>query len=222
MLLSAATRAFSQLFAPELRGVFWKALGLTIVLLIALVTLIQTIGNSFIDLDSAWLGTAIAFLTGFGLLIGAGFLLAPVMSVFAGLFLDEVAEAIEKRDYSQDRPGVPMEFGKSIRLSIRFLLLVVGVNILALFLLLIPGINIAVFFIANGYLLGREYFQFVAMRFYDVRDAQAMRSQYSGTVMLAGLLIAFVLSIPIINLLTPLFATAFMVHVFKELEHKSR
>ncbi|MBL4646806.1 MAG: sulfate transporter family protein [Rhizobiales bacterium] len=221
MLLSAASRAFSQLFARELRGVFWKALGLTIALLIALVTLLQSIGNSFIDVSSPWLSTGIAFLTGFGLIIGAGFLLAPAMSVFAGLFLDEVAEAIEARDYPHDRPGVPMPFGKSLKLSLRFLLLVVGVNILALFLLLVPGINLMVFFVANGYLLGREYFQFVAMRFYTERDAKALRSQYSGTIMLAGLLIAGVLAIPIVNLLTPLFATAFMVHLFKGLERKA-
>jgi len=195
-------------------------MGLTILLLIALVVLLQNLADVFITVSSPWVDTAIAFLTGFGLFIGAGFLIAPVMSVFAGLFLDEISEVVEERDYPHDEPGAPMPLGRSLVLSARFLLLVVGVNLVALFLLLVPGINLIIFFLANGYLLGREYFQFVAMRFYSEADASALRSRHSTTIMFAGLMIAGLLAVPILNLLTPLFATAFMVHVFKRLDGK--
>lgn len=197
-------------------------MGLTILLLIAIVVLLQNFADMFIAVSSPWVDTAIAFLTGFGLIIGAGFLIAPVMSVFAGLFLDEISEVVEQRDYPQDQPGTPMPLGRSLILSARFLLLVVGVNLIALFLLLVPGINMVIFFLANGYLLGREYFQFVAMRFYPENEASALRSRHSTTVLLAGLMIAGLLAVPILNLLTPLFATAFMVHVFKRLERKDQ
>lgn len=220
MLFSAASRAFSQILSPRFRGVFWKSMGLTILLLIALVVLLQNMADVFITVSSPWVDTAIAFLTGFGLFIGAGFLIAPVMSVFAGLFLDEISEVVEERDYPQDEPGVPMPLGRSLVLSARFLLLVVGVNLVALFLLLVPGINLIIFFLANGYLLGREYFQFVAMRFYSEDDASALRARHSTTILFAGLMIAGLLAVPILNLLTPLFATAFMVHVFKRLDGK--
>jgi CysZ protein len=222
MLFSAAGRAFSQILSPRFRSVFWKAMGLTVLLLVAIVVLLQNFADMFIAVSSPWVDTAIAFLTGFGLIIGAGFLIAPVMSVFAGLFLDEISEVVEQRDYPQDQPGTPMPLGRSLILSARFLLLVAGVNLVALFLLLVPGINMIIFFLANGYLLGREYFQFVAMRFYPENEASALRSRHSTTVLLAGLMIAGLLAVPILNLLTPLFATAFMVHVFKRLEQKDQ
>ena len=147
-------------FRKSFRNVFWKSLGLTVLMLIAFVVLLQNMADSFIAVSSPWVDTAIAFLTGIGLLLGAGFLIAPVMSVFAGLFLDDISEAVEARDYPQDEPGAAMPVGRSIILSARFLLLVVAVNIVA----------------------------------------------------------------PLLNLLTPLFATAFMVHVFKRLDgkHQSR
>lgn len=222
MLFSAAGRSFSQILSPRFRGVFWKAMGLTILLLIALVVLLQNLADVFFAASSPWVDTAIAFLTGFGLFIGAGFLIAPVMSVFAGLFLDEISEVVEQRDYPQDAPGAPMPLGRSLVLSARFLLLVVVVNLVALFLLLVPGINLIIFFLANGYLLGREYFQFVAMRFYSESEAIALRSRHSTTILFAGLMIAGLLAVPILNLLTPLFATAFMVHVFKQLDRKDQ
>ncbi len=44
-----------------------------------------------------------------------------------------------------------------------------------------------------------------------------MRKHYAGTIFLAGMFIAVFVSIPIVNLATPLFATALMVHLHKRL-----
>jgi uncharacterized protein involved in cysteine biosynthesis len=44
-------------------------------------------------------------------------------------------------------------------------------NIIALMLLLVPGVNIVAFFLVNGYLLGREFFEFAAMRLFAGRGA---------------------------------------------------
>jgi CysZ protein len=57
----------------------------------------------------------------------------------------------------------------------------------------------------------------VAMRFHPPREAKAMRRENSALVFAAGLFIAAFVSIPVINLATPLFGMAFMVHVFKRL-----
>lgn len=78
-----------------------------------------------------------------------------------------------------------------------------------------PGINIAAFFVVNGYLLGREFFEFAAMRFRDEAEAKALRRRNAGTVFVAGLVIAAFLAVPLLNLLTPLFAAAMMVHLNK-------
>ena len=74
-------------------------------------------------------------------------------------------------------------------------------------------------FLANAYLLGREYFLLAAMRFRPPEEAKAMRV-HTHPDFLAGMLIAVFVSIPIVNFATPLFAMAMMVHVHKRLSSK--
>lgn len=100
-------------------------------------------------------------------------------------------------------------------MTLKFLGVVIVANIFALLLLLVPGINIGAFFVVNGYLLGREFFEFAAMRFRPEAEAKALRRKYAGTVFMAGLVIAAFLAVPLLNLLTPLFAAAMMVHLHK-------
>jgi CysZ protein len=64
-------------------------------------------------------------------------------------------------------------------------------------------------------LLGREFFEFAAMRFRSPQDARLFRARHASTVFLAGLVIAAFLAVPIVNLLTPLFAAGMMVHLHK-------
>ena len=99
--------------------------------------------------------------------------------------------------------------------------MVLLVNLVALFLLLVPGINLIAFYIGNGYLLGREYFEMVAMRHLPPEEARRLRKANMGYVSLCGLIIAGFASVPILNLLTPLFATAFMVHIYKSLVRRA-
>jgi CysZ protein len=103
----------------------------------------------------------------------------------------------------------------AVVLSLKFFGVVVLGNLLALLLLLVPGVNIGAFFVVNGYLLGREFFEFAAMRFRPEAEAKALRRRHAGTVFLAGLVIAAFLAVPLLNLLTPLFAAAMMVHLHK-------
>ena len=70
---------------------------------------------------------------------------------------------------------------------------------------------------ASGWLLGRVYFDLAAMRFHSVDGSKMLRREHAGTVFVAGLFIAGFVLIPIVNLATPLFGTAFMVHMHKRL-----
>jgi CysZ protein len=60
------------------------------------------------------------------------------------------------------------------------------------------------------------------MRFRSEDDARALRRENAGTVFLAGLVIAAVLAIPLLNLVTPLFAAALMVHLHKAISARQR
>ena len=59
------------------------------------------------------------------------------------------------------------------------------------------------------------------MRFRSPAEARQLRKANQSTVFLAGLFIAAFVSIPILNLATPLFGTAFMVHMHKRLSGRS-
>ena len=73
-----------------------------------------------------------------------------------------------------------------------------------------------------AYALSREYFDLAAMRFRSREEAKAFRKANQGAVFTAGLLIAAFVSIPIVNLAAPLFATALMVHVHKRVAQHGR
>ena len=216
-MLTAATLAFNQIFSPPFRSVFWKAIGLTLLMLAALWAALQGTMNYFVVAPWPGVETAISILTGLGLLVGLGFALAPVTSLFAGLFLDDIAEIVEETSYPQDPPGRPMPIMGSMITSIRFFGIVLLVNLFALPLVLFLGFGYVIFFIANGYLLGREYFEMAALRFSDKRSVTALRQRNGAQIFTAGLLIAGFMAVPLLNILTPLFATAFMVHMHKRI-----
>ena len=109
---------------------------------------------------------------------------------------------------------------QAIGVALKFFIVVLLVNIVALFLLLIPGINLIAFYLGNGYLLGREYFELAAMRHVPPAEAKTLRKANRLTVFLCGLIIAGLASVPILNLVTPLFATAFMVRIYKGLARR--
>ncbi|MDG4905624.1 sulfate transporter family protein [Mesorhizobium sp. WSM4898] len=223
MILDAARAAASRLFSPEFRSVFLKTLGLTLLALVALWFGIESLLEwlawpwlqTFVPGLPSWAGWLSGIIAGILLAMGMALLVAPVTAIVAGLFLDDIAEVVERTDYPGDPPGRAVPVLQSLALAIKFFGVVILGNIVALLLLLVPGINLAAFFIVNGYLLGREFFEFAAMRFRPEAEAKALRRKYAGTVFLAGLLIAVYLAVPLLNLLTPLFAAAMMVHLHK-------
>lgn len=226
MVLKAARAAVRQLFSPAFRVAFIKSLGLTILILaglwFALEELFRAYAMPWIDALipglpawTGWLGLIAAIVAGVGLAVALALLVAPVTAIVAGIFLDDVAEAVEQESYPDDPPGTAMPLLRGMVLSLKFFGVVVLGNLFALLLLLLPGVNLIAFFLVNAYLLSREFFEFAAMRFRSEAEAKALRRRHAGTVFLAGLVIAAFLAVPLLNLLTPLFAAAMMVHLHK-------
>jgi len=133
------------------------------------------------------------------------------------MFLDEIALAVEQRYYPGDPPGRELPPMRALGIALQFTAVVVVLNLVLLPTLLI-GIGAIAYFVANAYLMGREYFELVALRHMPMEDAKRLRRQARGTVWLSGALFTALLLVPFVNLLVPLFATAFMVHIFKSLE----
>jgi CysZ protein len=101
--------------------------------------------------------------------------------------------------------------------GVKTALLTILVYLIALPFVFVAGAGFIAFFIATAWLLGREYFELAAMRFRTPAEAKAMRRENAALIFTAGLIIAAFVSIPVINLATPLFGMAFMVHMHKQL-----
>ena len=215
-MIDDVIQAFAQTFSPQLRRILLKAVALAVLLLLVLGVVAQTLITRMISLPAPF-EMALAIATGLGLIAGAIYLMGPISSLIAALFVDEVAETVERTNFPADPVGRALPIAQSLVLSVKFFGLVLLVNFFALLLLLVPGINIVAFFAANGYLLGREYFQLAAMRYRPMEEAQALRREHAARVFLAGLAIAGVIVVPVLNLITPIFATALMVRLHKRL-----
>jgi CysZ protein len=231
-MLDAAFKALSQMLSPELRRILWRAIGLALVLIVVVSILLQrglswlaTTGESWAEtsLGGAYhtpleiLSWVISIAAGFSILFGAVFLMPAITSLIASVFVDDVAEQVERVNYPAEPVGTALPISRALIEGTRTALLTLLVYLVALPFWFFAGLGIFVFFFATAYLLGREYFELAAMRFRPVAEAKAMRRAHAATVFTAGCFIAAFVSIPIVNLATPLFGMAFMVHMHKRL-----
>jgi CysZ protein len=214
-MFNAAIDALTQILSPSFRTILWKILAITFALLCFVWVGLNHLISTYIQVPLPWLALALSVLTGFGLFAGMGFLVAPTSSLVAGLYLDDVAEHVERDLAAPDGRALPN--GQAIFLALRFTGMSIVVNLVALLFLFVPFVNIFAFFVANAYLMSREYFALAALRYASMADVKRMRQQHNWYLFGCGLMMALFVAVPVLNLLTPLFATAFMVHIHNRL-----
>jgi uncharacterized protein involved in cysteine biosynthesis len=91
-------------------------------------------------------------------------------------------------------------------------------NLLAMVLYLVfPPFAPIIFWALNGFLLGREYFQLVAIRRVKEPEAKRLRRRFAGQIWLAGCLMAVPLTVPVVNLVVPIIGAATFTHLFHRL-----
>jgi CysZ protein len=231
-MIDAAIKALSQMLMPALRRVLLKAVGLALVLITIIGILMQRLLAAWAETGANWaeqatgvaphaawsaLAWLLSIMAGLGIITGALFLM-PVVTAFVGsFFVDEIADVVEREHYPAEPPGRALPFFRALIEGVQFAALALLVYLCALPFIFFAGLGIIILFLANSYLLGREYFELAAMRFRSPHEAKAMRKTNAIYLFLAGMFIAAFVSIPIINLATPIFGMAFMVHVHKKL-----
>ena len=231
-MLDAAVKALSQMISPPMRSILWRSIGLALVLIIVLAIGLQRLLSWFATYGEVWLegllgpswhsslevfAWIISIAAGLGVVFGSVFLMPAITSLVASLFVDDVAEIVEREYYPAERPGIALPFNQAIYEGIKTGLLTILVYLIALPFVFLAGAGFLIFFLATAWLLGREYFELAAMRFRSPEEAKAMRRDNAATIFTAGLIIAAFVSIPIVNLATPIFGMAFMVHMHKRL-----
>jgi uncharacterized protein involved in cysteine biosynthesis len=133
-------------------------------------------------------------------------------------FANRIIRAVERRYY----PDLP-ETGSTRHIdlvwsAVRLLLMTIVGNLAALpIYLLVPGANLVLFLVLNGYLLGRAYFDAVALRRMEDRSARLVWRAHRLEFVLTGAASIALLTIPVVNLVVPVVGLAMSVHLFERL-----
>ena len=220
-MFKAFFKAINDVTSPEFRNVLWKSIGLTIALFVGILVGIETVLSFVTLVPWPWLQTTIALGTGLGLLAAYFFLVGPVIAMFAGLFLDNVAAKVEARHYPRDVMGKPLPMIPAFFFGLKFAFVALLLNLIALPLVFFFGFGVILLLFVNAYLISREYFEMAATRFMLPSAASALRVKNGRILFLAGLVPAGLSLIPIVNLIVPLFATSYFVHIFKKVSASS-
>jgi CysZ protein len=229
-MLDAVIKSLSLMLSPPFRALLLKAMGLALVLIVLagigvhrLLVWLATVGESWAEsvlgasahtplLLLAWLFSVAA---GLGIIVGSVFLMPAVTALVGSFFVDDMALEVERRHYPDEPVGTGLAPMRAVLEGAKTALLAVVVYLIAVPSLLFAGLGTIIFFIATAYLLGREYFELAAMRYRPPHEAKLVRKRNQHTVFMAGMFIAAFVSIPIVSLATPLFATALMVQMHK-------
>jgi CysZ protein len=231
-MLDSAVKALSQMASAPMRSILWRSIALALVLIVVLAIALQRLLSWFAGAGEHWaeatlgpgfetplnvIAWMISIAAGLGVVFGALLLMPAITAMVASVFVDEIAEHVELEHYPAERPGSALPLRLALTEGVKTALLTILVYLLALPFVFVAGAGFLAFFIATAWLLGREYFELAAMRFRSPAEARAMRKDHAAIIFMAGLIIAAFVSIPIVNLATPLFGTAFMVHMHKRL-----
>lgn len=220
-MLDSLTKALGQLDDARLQRLVLLSVGLALAVLL-LLGFALWFAVTRLDLFSwGWLETLFEVGSGVGIAVLLWLLFPAAVSATIGLFLESVAEAVEARHYPGLTPPRAQSVQAAILAGLKFALVAILLNlaVLPVYLLgiFIPPLNFIVFYALNGYLLGREYYETVALRRLDMKQAGELRRRNRWRVFLAGVVITLMLTVPLLNLIAPVIATAFMLHIFESI-----
>jgi len=218
-VLQALGKALGQFDDPRVHRVIWKSFAGALGIFAALSVLLWYVAGWLVAGLAQWIDWLAHAGTVLLTLVLVWLLFPVAVTAIVGLFLEEVAEAVEARHYPNLEAPRRQSFAAMLGSGLRFAAVAIALNLalvpIYLVLLIVPPLYLVAFYAVNGYLLGREYFELVACRRLEEREADAMRRAHRGRLTLAGVVIAFMLTIPIFNLFAPIAATAFALHFFE-------
>jgi CysZ protein len=211
-MLSAFARAVAQLGDPAFRRPLLLGLAGALTVFAGLwlgMGLLLTRTRVF---DNPWLDATLDAFGGLATLALTLLLYPAIVAAVMGLFLDGAIAAVEARHYPGHPPPRAVGLTEQLGLAARLILKALVLNLIALPIYLVPGLNLVVFYTLNGYLLGREYFEMVAQRRLDPSALRALWRDRRAAILITGAGVAFISTIPLVNLVAPLVAAAAMTH----------
>lgn len=222
-MISALVKAIAQLGDPAFRRVLVFGVLGALAVFIATNLAIDWALARFEIFATGWLDTVVDVLGGLGSLVLTLLFFPAIASLIIGVLLDDIARAVEAKHYPQLPPARERPMIEDVGTTVRFAGVLIAANLLALpvyLLLMWLGVGFVLFYLINGYLVGREYWELVALRRLSPLEADGLRRRHRPILWVAGTGFSFLLSLPLVNLVAPLIATATMVHIFQSLRQR--
>lgn len=220
-MIRAFELAFSQLGDRRLRSVIWQSLLLSLLLQIALAVLAWWALQFYATFDSQWVNWLIRWAGGATATVLALLLFPASFGVVISVFLDRIADIVESTHYPALGAARGTSIWTGISTGVVFLFAVIALNLLLLvpyiLALIFFGAGALLFYALNGWLTARMYYEQVALRRRNAAEVKAWRRANAGVLWGTGIVIVFLGTIPIVNLIVPVVGTAAMVHVAQSL-----
>ena len=141
-----------------------------------------------------------------------------VLSLVIAFFLDEIVRVV-RESYSSSKFVEKTGNAQAIVYAVKFGVLTSLINLaclpIYLILLFFPLMSLVFFYLVNGILLGREYYGLVTIGYVDDEERRSVFKENRPQVYLAGLFIAFMMTVPVINLIAPVLGSVAMVHLLE-------
>lgn len=220
-LLISFVRAVRSLFVPGMFFVFVWSVIATVAVLVAFVVLCG-FGSSTLASHEHLLGGPWGLLGSVGGFVIAWLLFPGIMPVIVNFFDVKITSLIEKHEYPAAGPVREQPFAVELLHDAKFSALTILLNIIILPLYLIPLAGWILFFGINGYLLGREFFVMAAKRHMSLEEAEALRKKHGRAVNWAGVALAVLATVPVVNLFAPFWGIAVMIHLFHYVQQTPR
>ena len=228
-VLKAYTAAIRQLNDPPIRRVIIAVAGWTAAIYLVLGSLLWTmvagldptgdlawIGIEWLRSALLWvIGGVVTFLGVFVFVALFWLLFVIIVQTVSSFYLERVILAVEARHYPNLPTAQSQTVADMVVSTLQFFGFMIVLNVIALPFYFIPLLGVGLFYLINGYLIGREYFELVAFRRIDRRTAGIIRKAQRGKVLGTGIATTVLFSIPLLNLVAPVLTTAAMVHMFQ-------
>ncbi|OKY74345.1 MAG: hypothetical protein BM485_13865 [Desulfobulbaceae bacterium DB1] len=213
-------KTFSSLRKADLVGLIVICALLAVIMVVLTVTAISWMTANLVNLERSWLDTLVNWLVGAVTGIAGWFMLPPLVILISGIFQEKIIHKVETAFYpDRVRQGEPHFWG-DVKHDVGFALWALFLNILILPLYFV-GIGFPVSIALNSYLLGREFFEGAAGYHLGKPEARKLAGRNKKAVYGGGFVIAVMTLVPLLNLLMPILATVWMVHVYHGLEGRS-
>lgn len=224
-MIQAFFKALGDLPSPRFRSVLWQCLALSLVTAIVLWWgIFWIVSNTELVGDLPWVGgaleTVVDILGNIAAFVLMILLLPAFLGIYASLYIEAICRAVEERHYPELAPPRDPSITESIIVGVKFGVLLIVMNLLLLVFIFFPPVYFVAGWALNGYLLGREYLEMVGFRRMSPAELRDFRLKRRSTIFLSGLALAVIATIPVVNLLLPLFGTAMLLHVFEKLRPK--